>query len=487
MFANRIILTGTNILTTASNVGATKEPGEPHHAGNAGGASVWWEWTAPSSDTFTISTAGSSFDTLLGVYIGSSVSALTEIASNDDDPSADYESRVIFSAVSNQTYQIAVDGYDGDSGNVQLLVKVGPPELKAWGVHLRYNTYHGPIVSEAYVPSGLSNVVAIAAGELHSLVLTAEGKVLAYGYYLYFYSSLMGGHVVYPAFVPVGLSNVVAIASGNCHSLALTAEGRVVAWGRGRPGASLPQTDVPSSLSNVVAIAAGVDDSLALTAEGRVVEWGSGTNVFAGLSNVVAIASGLALTAEGSVMSLGNDPEPTGVSNAVAIAAGDYHCLALTAEGSVVAWGDNEYGQTDVPGGLSNVVAIAAGGYNSLALTADGHVVAWGDNEYGQTNVPAWLNHVVAIAAGGGDYSGHCLALTRHPTFPAPGLEFSRGASGLELWGHGAPGISCQLLRASDLTGPWLPTQPVTFTNSVQLLRAPSDSQPAQFFRLLRK
>ena len=59
--------------------------------------------------------------------------------------------------------------------------------------------------------------------------------------------------------------------------------------------------------------------------------------------------------------------------------------------------------------------------------------------------------------------------------------------SGLELRAYGAPGISCLLLRASRLPGPWLPAQPVTFTDSVQLLRAPDASQPAQFFRLLRK
>ena len=70
--------------------------------------------------------------------------------------------------------------------------------------------------------------------------------------------------------VPSGLSNVVAIAAGGDHSLALTAEGRVVAWGDNDYG----QTNVPSGLSNVVAIAAGEYHSLALTAEGRVVAWG---------------------------------------------------------------------------------------------------------------------------------------------------------------------------------------------------------------------
>jgi hypothetical protein len=124
MFANRIILTGTNIVATGSNVGATKEPGEPDHAGDAGGASVWWQWTAPSNCTVTITTAGSSFDTLLGVYTGSSVSALTTIASNDDDPATnDFTSKVVFGAIANQAYQIAVDGYGADSGSVQLQVK----------------------------------------------------------------------------------------------------------------------------------------------------------------------------------------------------------------------------------------------------------------------------------------------------------------------------------------------------------------------------
>jgi hypothetical protein len=210
-----------------------------------------------------------------------------------------------------------------------------------------------------------------------------------------------------------------------------------------------------------VAIAAGGIHSLALKSNGRVESWGS----------------------------FGEAVVPAGLSNVIAIAAGSEHSLALTTDGRVVAWGDNYHGQTNVPSGLSNVVAITAGGDNSLALTAEGCVVAWGDNEYGQTNAPTWLNDVVAIAAGGSysGASGHGLALTHQPGVPTPGLELTRGLSGLQLWAHGAPGMSCQLLRAIDLRGPWLPTQPVTFTNTVQLLRRPDPSVAAQFFRLLRR
>jgi hypothetical protein len=110
-------------------------------------------------------------------------------------------------------------------------------------------------------------------------------------------------------------------------------------------------------------------------------------------------------------------------------------------------------------------------------------VAAWGFNDLGQTNEPSELNNVVAIAAGG----NHSLALLRQPTVPTPRLELFRGLFGLELQAQGAPGISCLLLHASYLPGQWLPAQPVIFTESVQRLRTPDTSEPAQFFRLLRK
>ena len=115
LFANRIVITGTNIAVTGNNVSATRESGEPYHAGYSGGLSVWWSWTAPFAGTVTLNTAGSSFDTLLGIYTGNSVSALTEIASNDQDGSLD-TSKVSFDTVSNQTYQIAVDGWNARFG-----------------------------------------------------------------------------------------------------------------------------------------------------------------------------------------------------------------------------------------------------------------------------------------------------------------------------------------------------------------------------------
>ena len=67
-FANAAVLTGSTATWTGTNVGATKQAGEPYVAGNGLGGSVWLVWTAPTSGTFTLSTAGSNFDTMLAVY-----------------------------------------------------------------------------------------------------------------------------------------------------------------------------------------------------------------------------------------------------------------------------------------------------------------------------------------------------------------------------------------------------------------------------------
>ena len=73
-----------------------------------------------------------------------------------------------------------------------------------------------------------------------------------------------------------------------------------------------------------------------------------------------------------------------GLTDVVAISAGDMHSLALLKDGTVRAWGENKYGQigdgstvnrnapTPVTG-VRNVVAIAATGYSSVAVLVGRH------------------------------------------------------------------------------------------------------------------
>ncbi len=124
-FSNRRVLSGGYAVDLADNRLATKESTEPNHAGNAGGKSVWWTWTAPVNGKVTMDTFGSNFDTLVGVYMGSSVGSLTVPASATtiDSVSAGVTTKsVSFTATSGQTYQIAVDGKNGAGGKAVLTV-----------------------------------------------------------------------------------------------------------------------------------------------------------------------------------------------------------------------------------------------------------------------------------------------------------------------------------------------------------------------------
>ena len=60
------------------NWAATKEPGEPNHGGDPGGASVWFTWTPPVTGTAFFNVCCFTVE-LLGIYTGDSVGALTEV------------------------------------------------------------------------------------------------------------------------------------------------------------------------------------------------------------------------------------------------------------------------------------------------------------------------------------------------------------------------------------------------------------------------
>jgi PKD repeat protein len=106
-----------------STARATTEPGEPQHAGIAGGHSVWYRFRPGFTSRVTLSTCGATFDTLLAVY-RDGYGGLQEVASNDDAPtlcgSGATASAVQFSAFSTATYWIAVDGKAGATGEFDL-------------------------------------------------------------------------------------------------------------------------------------------------------------------------------------------------------------------------------------------------------------------------------------------------------------------------------------------------------------------------------
>jgi len=295
-----------------------------------------------------------------------------------------------------------------------------------------------------------SGVVQVAAGGSHTLVLKADGRVLAWGHNRS--GELGDGSTVdHPMPEVIGaLTNVTALAAGDGFSLALKADGTVLAWGNNKSG-QLGDGNAPAdhatpapvrglgSGSGVVALAAGGSHALVLKRGGAVMAWGNGT------SGQLGDASNGKASAPTNVTGLGPG------SGVRTIAAGGSFSLALKADGSVVAWGNNKSGElgdgsapidhnTPTPvsglGTHSGVRAIAAGGSFSLALKGDGTVLAWGNNKSGQLgDGDAPNDHHSPVAVDGlGPGSGiigvaagnaHALAVKSDGTVLAWGLNSS--------------------------------------------------------------
>ncbi len=273
------------------------------------------------------------------------------------------------------------------------------------------------------VPAGLTDVVAVAAGQTLAIALKADGSIAALG----------------PSgFVPADLrtpdtAHVVGIAAGGFQMLAIKADGTVVGWERGSYIPVPAELGTPET-AHVVAVAAGWEHAVALRANGTVVAWGDDkygqTDVPAGLTGVVAIAAGwyhtVALKADGTVFAWGDNSSgqtnvPVGLTDVVAIAASNSHTVALRADGTIAGWGSNAWGETTVPPNATGVIAVAAGWLFTVALKADGMVVAWGCYLDGQMDVPPGLTGVVAIAAG----RTFVVALTARPEPPISWGDFS--------------------------------------------------------------
>ena len=252
---------------------------------------------------------------------------------------------------------------------------------------------HGEGVTQLNTPTRLSSplgerAVSVAAGDGHSLALTANGAVWSWGDG---YDGKLGHgdeqHQWQPKKVEAFGEPVVAVSAGGSHSLALAANGSVWSWGYGlygQPGPSnqrQPKKVQALAGQRVVAVAAGTFHNLALSAGGAIWSWGSG-------------GQGRLGHGDQQTQLLPKKIEAFTGQRVVAVSAGVFHSIALTADGGVWSWGDGRHGRLGhgdeqdqlLPKKVEafagqRVVAVSAGPSHSLALTADGTVFAWGEGK----------------------------------------------------------------------------------------------------------
>jgi alpha-tubulin suppressor-like RCC1 family protein len=268
--------------------------------------------------------------------------------------------------------------------------------------------------------TGLTGVRQVAAGSLHSLALTSDGSVWAFGN-----NSVgqLGNGSTATSYVPVqvpGLTGITQIAAGGDFSLALASDGSVWAWGRdddgqlgdddaGRVGYSTTPVQV-RGLTGVTQIAAGLKFALALRSDGTVWAWGE--NDSGQLGNGTTNDSAVPV-------------QVTGLSRVTQIAAGTTSAMAALTRGfittltTVWTWGGNYEGELgdrtltsrSTPGQVSGidvpgVRGIAVGNEFSMVLGSDGSVWAWGADDDGQLGNAAtktlWVGPVETIGKDSG-------------------------------------------------------------------------------------
>jgi hypothetical protein len=124
---------GYSCAQTFSTVGNPDEPGEPVVCNQVGGHPGWYTYVTPSSGSLLIHTDGSTFNTILGAFIGpgNSFSTLTNIGCGyttnyliTGQPSV-----YIPNVPAGQTNYIVVEGENGASGTVHLHIFLGDPVL----------------------------------------------------------------------------------------------------------------------------------------------------------------------------------------------------------------------------------------------------------------------------------------------------------------------------------------------------------------------
>ena len=159
-FSSPIVIGSSSYSNSQTTLGATLETNEPRPCGSIG-STVWYRYTPGASGTITIDTYGSSFDTVLAVYVGSSLSGLSNLACNDDDAGA--QSRVQFSGSAGTTYQIQVGGFNSATGSLSIRLQAAPPPCGGGPSNNCFSSAYA--VSSPSSTSGSNSGATMEAGE----------------------------------------------------------------------------------------------------------------------------------------------------------------------------------------------------------------------------------------------------------------------------------------------------------------------------------
>ncbi len=381
--------------------------GTTRGAGHSGGGSCGGQrgedvhvlWTAPATDSYTFTTAGSSIDTIF--YALQDDCDGEELVCNDDEHPQTLQSGFTLELQASDTIVLVIDGYEviGGNGGGAVSLNITPATLEREagfcgdGVD---NDDDGAIdcldedCADTEGCEPLTGAVALTAGDEHVCAVLGGGTAVCWG-------RGGGGRLGVgdttrrrrPAQVNA-LVGIEQMSAGREHTCA-AAMGSAWCWGRGWNG-ELGTGDTQVELlpvelngpQGVTAVAAAISGNHSCEVDGTNAVWCHGYN-WAGQVNSSDTYSFL---------------EPTRVTSApgaIAIDAGTQHTCLLTGDGEVWCWGRGSDGQlgngtVDARRGptrveLDDVIDVDAGGSHTCAVRGDGTVWCWGRSYQAEVGV----------------------------------------------------------------------------------------------------
>lgn len=289
--------------------------------------------------------------------------------------------------------------FTGPTGTTSYTLGSGASTVWAWGI----NTYGQLGISSldqqtAPRQAGIDDEwVSISSGNYHTIAVRADGTLWAWGRNESCQLGLglsvacddVTGYRSYPTRVGTR-SDWVAVSAGGSHSLAMTEDGRLWAWGSNQYGqlglsSGMATISIPTAISGStwIAMAAGTDHSLGIKSDLSLWTWGRNNSGQLGIGNYLNKNAPYS-AATGSVWS--------------SVSAGGGFSQAVKPDGSLWSWGFNGAGQLGI-GNLTTQTtpqsvatgttwtSVSAGGEFTLGIKSDGSLWSWGDNQYGQLGI----------------------------------------------------------------------------------------------------
>lgn len=268
-----------------------------------------------------------------------------------------------------------------------------------------------------------------------------------------------------------GLPPVTKVDAGRATTCAIAAEG-VYCWGDSSYGQigggdlvfdPLPTPHRVPNVPSPVDVSVGSDHVCALRVDRLVQCWGSTEDGRLGNARESAITEA--------------GPLVDGLTDAVAITAGQRHTCALRAGGTVVCWGSNAVGQlgageggsTRTPTtvtGLSGVVQVSTNTSTTCAVKNDGTVWCWGQGVAGQlgnggranSNVPVQVQGIAGATAANVGVNHACAVTNQQVPYCWGSNRFAQLGSGGVIGGAGVEPTAQVVQDAVRGTASFLPT-----------------------------